>query len=396
MNQRFAMNLADLFHKMGSTSDWTELPDLCHFVRAPIFKTAMDSLFGPHLLSLSPNLAHDFWETDQRVQQLLKCFPSWTIPKASKARQRCPEAMKKWHNISSEHRDDDKVREKSTYEPLQGSVYIRQIMEHFSAIEEMTLDAKASNSLGMLFAMIGNSMPAITWSLLEIFQSPTLLARVRSEVATTIFSPSNTNSPSTPEFDLHGLLRLPLLQSIYTEILRLHVAIFHIRSVRHSDFHLGDGLLRAGSKILISSRPAHLDPTAFNTGTAEGPHPIHDFWADRFLVPTSSTPGNQKLKFSLAGCSGYWIPYGGGQRICPGRHFAKAQILLGIAFFVTVFDIELQVPKGWKAEEDGGRLGMGSLNIKGKIPIRVRRRQLAREDISLTRQSGGEEWQKGN
>ena len=152
MNHRFTLNLADLIHKMGYTSAWTESPDLCQFLRTPVFQAAVDSMFGPHLLSLSPHLAHDFWVMDQRVQQLLKCFPGWMIPEASKARQRCLGAMKKWHAFTSEHLADTKVGEESSYEPLQGSVYIRQMMKHFSALEEMSLDAKASNSLGMLFA----------------------------------------------------------------------------------------------------------------------------------------------------------------------------------------------------------------------------------------------------
>ena len=152
MNQRFAFNLADLIHKTGYTSEWTELPDLCQFVRTPIFQAAVDSMFGPHLLSLSPHLAHDFWEFDQRMQQLLKRFPSWMTPKASRARQRCLKAMKKWHTFADEHRDDNKVGEETSYEPLLGTSYTRTMMEHFSALEEMTPDAKASNSLGMLFA----------------------------------------------------------------------------------------------------------------------------------------------------------------------------------------------------------------------------------------------------
>lgn len=159
INQRFTLNLADLIHKTGCTPEWTELPDLCQFVRTPVFQAAVNSMFGPHLLSLSPNLAHDFWEMDQRVQQLLICFPSWMIPEASKARQRCLEAMKKWHTFAIEHRDDNKGREESSYEPLQGSVYIQQMMKHFSAMEEMTLDAKASNSLGMLFASVSPIIP---------------------------------------------------------------------------------------------------------------------------------------------------------------------------------------------------------------------------------------------
>lgn len=35
--------------------------------------------------------------------------------------------------------------------------------------------------------------------------------------------------------------------------------------------------------------------------------------------------------FSLDGLNGSWIPYGGGFRACPGRHFAKREILMTLA-----------------------------------------------------------------
>ena len=152
MNQRFAFNLAGLIHQTGYTSEWTELPELFQFVRTPIFQAAVDSMFGPHLLSLSPNFVHDFWEMEQRLQQLLKGFPNWMTPKASRARQRCLQAMKTWHKFADEHRDDIKAELKTGYEPFLGASYTRTMMKHFSAMEEMTPDAKASNSLGMLSA----------------------------------------------------------------------------------------------------------------------------------------------------------------------------------------------------------------------------------------------------
>ena len=59
--------------------------------------------------------------------------------------------MKKWHVHADEHKDDNKAGEETGYEPLLGTIYMRKLVFYFSALE-MTLDAKASNSLGMMFA----------------------------------------------------------------------------------------------------------------------------------------------------------------------------------------------------------------------------------------------------
>lgn len=57
----------------------------------------------------------------------------------------------------------------------------------------------------------------------------------------------------------------------------------------------------------------------------------------RFLV---DDPETGKMKFSTAGLTGKFFPFGGGHYMCPGRTFAKQEVLGAIAVLLLSFDIE--------------------------------------------------------
>lgn len=77
--------------------------------------------------------------------------------------------------------------------------------------------------------------------------------------------------------------------------------------------------------------------------------------------------------FSLEGVAGCWLPFGGGQRMCPGRHFAKSEMLGTFAMLLSDYDLELS------GDMDGIRPDMrwyptGTLPPMGKVPFRIRRK----------------------
>lgn len=94
--------------------------------------------------------------------------------------------------------------------------------------------------------------------------------------------------------------------------------------------------------------------------------PADAFWAERFLTPDGA--------FSLDGKQGKYMPYGMGEHMCPGRHFAKYEMLLTVAVLMERFEIELLGPDGWKPDDDLGRYGFGSVHPKQKVEARIRMR----------------------
>ena len=143
------------------------------------------------------------------------------------------------------------------------------------------------------------------------------------------------------------------------------------------DLAMREWLLPRGSVVAAMSYVAHRDEKHFPTGTDKEPHPLGEFWAERFLREeeaegdTSPTGNKGHSHFSLDGLAGAWIPYGGGTNMCPGRHFAKQEILLASALLASMFEVQLEGPL---PEPDHRFFGSGTLGVKGKARCKIRRR----------------------
>ena len=200
----------------------------------------------------------------------------------------------------------------------------------------------------------------------EVIRDPKLLLNVRSAIENSRIG----SGPGILDFDFAKLCSEPLLQSIYVETLRLHVASFVFRGPDRKDLDLGGWRIPRDSAILVSSYSAQTDPKVWNV--SDDPHcpPADMFWARRFLEETKG----KEPEFSLKGRSAAWIPYGGGQKICPGRHFAKQEMIVSLAILLTLFDIEMIDASARIPENDMAGLGFGALWPKSAMPVRMRRR----------------------
>lgn len=153
----------------------------------------------------------------------------------------------------------------------------------------------------------------------------------------------------------------------------------------------------------VSTRTEAMNDEIWSTGGEGDPHPLDTFWADRFLVdpdnpssgplkfpkqkktkkPVNSqsneTTSTGKAEFSMDGLAASWIPYGGGISLCPGRHFAKREIIATTAILLSAYDMELIHEEGKKRPEvDLRSFGFGTMPPNRKMPCRIRRRR-ARE-----------------
>lgn len=138
----------------------------------------------------------------------------------------------------------------------------------------------------------------------------------------------------------------------------------------------------------------------WSTGGDKNPYPLDTFWSDRFIVnpedpssgplrrpkekknrPNAASQSNKaadpaKPYFSVDGLSASWVPYGGGQSLCPGRHFAKQEIITTTAILLAAYEIELIEERGKKRPEvDMSCFGFGTMPPNRKIPFRIRRRR---------------------
>lgn len=151
-----------------------------------------------------------------------------------------------------------------------------------------------------------NTVPVATWCVMEAVKDQALLKAVRDEVMTA-YETDPVSGQKT--INAQALLSLPLLQSIYTEALRLHVSINITREVV-GPISLGGVNLERGAIIQAPTEISHLGEEVWG---AEG-HPAKEFWAERHIKYEEVVDENGKAKtvrqFSVAGRSNDLYPYG--------------------------------------------------------------------------------------
>ncbi len=156
------------------------------------------------------------------------------------------------------------------------------------------------------------------------------------------------------------LVSLPILQSIHVEVLRLHDSVNITREVIAKTTTVAGYELPKNALVQAPTRIAHLDEATWAT---DG-HAASEFWAMRNIVYSEKANEDAMIsrtpEFSPKRRPSQFFPYGevtarpvqynaiqltqpisgGGVSICPGRHFAKQEIMLTLAMLVTRFDVE--------------------------------------------------------
>ncbi|KAG6353408.1 hypothetical protein INS49_005589 [Diaporthe citri] len=331
----------------------------------------------PHLVRLNPNFVEDFWEYIGHTPTISRFYPHFLAPQAYRARQRVLDAIKRWHAYAREHSDyRQNGPEDPDWDEYWGSKCLKVRQQWGQDTGEMDDDALASDDLAVITATSANALPASFWNLIEIYNDRNLLGRVQHTLSeTTVASDGNTAAETLPlRFDLAHTLSSPLLQSVYAEVLRQRVSLFHNRAPTVGDYKLGPFTLRNGGLVCVPTNIAHNSEKAWGPGRTE--RPLGEFWPERFLVPADGkegegNPDTAEVRFSTEGLDGAWIPYGGGALMCPGRHLAKIKMLGSVSVFSAYFDME--VLNGAPCMDDAF-FGMGSQPPGEPVPVRLRRK----------------------
>ncbi|KAI9879878.1 MAG: hypothetical protein M1830_006730 [Pleopsidium flavum] len=397
---RFQELLRKQISQLEIGHDWNEFADLYSFIQNLLISPAIEAMCGPTLIGQNPTFVDDFWKFDSNMLYFFRGCPRWLAQRAWKNRDRFLASLKNWHAYARENFEESCI-EADGHDRFYGSPLMRSRQSYLPRIDPLDADALASQDLGLIWAENANSIPAVFWFIVELLQQPHLISQAwEEEVAA---SQSRSCLPDNQSMDIESLCSKPFLQSMYAETLRLHTSLFALRSAAHEDFMLGDWRIAKDELIAVDSRVAHMDKNVWNTGKAtnenEEHHPLSQFWAARFLEYTDDPmsgplrfskksksraaaadffpdPDGHCRRFTMDGLSGAWLPFGGGSRQCPGRNFAKQEIILSFAVLASTFDIELlDGDKKAPVVPDMRYYGLGTFPPKGKTPFRIRRRE---------------------
>ncbi|KAI0398722.1 putative cytochrome P450 [Xylaria palmicola] len=308
-------------------TNWTSIT-IREFCRREVAGVAVGVLFGPDLIKLTPDFIDRFWNFDQHLFTLVLGFPRWISSKPYQAHDHYVAAVEKWLDHASLDYDWQGNAEVD-WEPRFGGRAVREMYRWMK--ETQWRQAVIAATLGALvFALTSNSIPTLMWMLMEIIKDPSLLKAVRDEIEA-----AKMTDPK--------LVSLPLLQSIWTETLRLRINLNITCDVKEP-IVIDGYMIRKGSMLQAPMMVSHYDEV---WGTAE--HLASEFWAERHIKPDSA--GNRT--YSLAGHNTSFFPFGGGANICPGRQYAKLEILTAVALVVSRLEIEMQewITKDGKASD---------------------------------------------
>jgi len=151
-----------------------------------------------------------------------------------------------------------------------------------------------------------NTVPTAIWAVMEAMRDPELFAALRAEVLTT-YSPDSVTG--APVLDVQKMLTLPLLQSVFTETLRVHMCMNISRDII-MPIKIEGFTLPAGSWLQAPTEISHMDEAIW---AREG-HPASEFWAARHVryVETKKADGSIEHvpQFAMAGRPNDWFPFG--------------------------------------------------------------------------------------
>jgi cytochrome P450 len=205
---------------------------------------------------------------------------------------------------------------------------------------------------------------------MNLLQRPNIFEKVKEEVSQVVNVDKDSNKL---HLDAPALIALPWLLAVYTETLRLRVHFNVIREITQ-DIEIDGHILKAGHIVMAPTYIAHTTDPSWITEK----YPVKEFYPERFLIfdEKSSTP-----KFSVGRAGGKMFPYGGGIYLCPGRHFAKQEIMAAIALMILRFDFEVlgYVKMDGSRSERGPRLdeefvGSGAVPPDRDMRVRLRKR----------------------
>lgn len=320
--------------------DQKEVNGLYAWLQDRMFKASTTALMGSRLLEVYPRLREDFFEFDHHMLTLFFRIPKFVSPTAYNVRERALGGLIEWQQQMQEECKSNPVdpSQDVRWESVYGS-RANRARQRYYASRGMSLRARAGMDLGFLFGLNSNAIPAAGWMLFHILDpegDKTLLGRVMEEL--------KGAERENRSLDIPTLMALPLLHSVFHEVLRLYVDVLVTRELREDlTLPLDEGkrrvLLKKNAVVMAPSWLGHRDETLWTDP------PCNQFYAERFLKTDFETG---RPLFTTSGTNGKFFPFGGGKTICPGRVFAKQEVLASVASVLLSFEIE---PLGFVDEQ---------------------------------------------
>ncbi|MGN9758872.1 cytochrome P450 [Streptomyces sp. SD31] len=169
-----------------------------------------------------------------------------------------------------------------------------------------------SEILTLAVAGTETTASVLSWTLYELARHPEIEARILAELDEVV-------GERPVAFD--DVTRLPYLNRVITETLRLHHPGWLVTRRTTEETRLGEWTLPAGTELAYCQHALHRDPERF-------PDP-HTFDPDRWTDPAQEPP------------PGAFLPFGDGKHKCMGDRLALTEMVTALATMLRSVRLEL-------------------------------------------------------
>ncbi len=194
-------------------------------------------------------------------------------------------------------------------------------------------EAIRDNMVTTLFAGHKVNVASLAWAFHWLHSRPDCLNALTDELA-----------PLGPDADPAAWAGLPYLDAVVKEVLRLYPRASEIYRLLARPMELGGYELPAGTDLAASAAILHYDPDLFPEPDA--------FRPERFL--------NRRF------APHEFIPFGGGERMCPGGHLSAYVLKVALATIVTRWRYTLTDTRPLQVRRIAGMMAPGN-----GVPVRV-------------------------
>lgn len=255
-------------------------------------------------------------------------LPSIIGRTAYNARTRIHAALKKWYEAG--HDQDANPKTGPADYVRQRAALLRK--ERFDPADFSKLE------ITIMHGATSNTIPTLFWVVSFIFLRPELVKELREEASMSVFGTTDfTPSPNGSVIDIPVAKleeRSPLLLACYREAIRLASQPITVRKVA-KDFTVSDPLtsrtylLKKGADVMLPATTLHRSPSIWG--------PEADEFNPRRFYPSKSKSEEEGKATRRQGA---YMPFGGGKHMCPGRHFAWAEISGFVTALLLGYEIE--------------------------------------------------------
>ncbi|KAH0331727.1 cytochrome P450, partial [Aureobasidium melanogenum] len=344
LNRKMLQGMSGTFERLiRNTSEGPTEIRLLQWLKLELTNIVTAASYGPGNPFADPKIGEAFWDFEEDMMMVFAgIIPAATCPKAYHGRENTVKALSAYFEAGKQHSAGHLVKGIHKYTAKYG-------LNH----EDM-----ARFELATVIAMLVNTLPSAFWLLYYIYKDEELLADLRTEVATIVQPKEFENGVVARTISVADLkTKCPLLNSTWLEILRHHADGSSFREVTADTVLDQRYLLKKGNVVQMPAIVIHNDVSIWGPDAAS-------FNAYRFLADehtrsekTDATTDRRSQQRKRRTAPGAFRAFGGGQTLCPGRHFVTTELLSLTAMMILRFDITCESGKtewptlGWNDKD---------------------------------------------